>query len=239
MVVTGAWQGTNTEKIYEDLGWESLSKRRWFRRLIQIFKIQNNLTPNYLKGPIPSPRTYTISTHGGNLIHLVNDKTDYYRNSFFPDAISIWNNSDHSLRKTTSLSTFKSNILKILRPTMKSIFNIHDPKGTMILFQLRVGFSPLREHKRRHNFRDTPSDACNCQNDVETTSHFLLHCNLYAGARNSLNNDINSLLESKELVLLDDGQRVKFRLYGHDLNLNENKGVLSVTLKYFHDSKRF
>ena len=82
----------------------------------------------------------------------------------------------------------------------------------MILFQLRVGHSPLREQKRRHNFLDTPSDACSCQNE---------------GARNSLNNDINSLLESKELVLLNDGQRVKFLLYGHDtLTLNENKGVL-------------
>ena len=26
LAVTGAWQGTNTDKIYEELGWESLSK---------------------------------------------------------------------------------------------------------------------------------------------------------------------------------------------------------------------
>ena len=67
LAVTGAWQGTNTDKIYEELGWESLSKRRWFRRLIQIFKIQNNLTPDYLKEQIPSPRTYAISTRSENL----------------------------------------------------------------------------------------------------------------------------------------------------------------------------
>ena len=240
LAVTGAWQGTNTEKIYEELGWESLSKRRWFRRLVQFFKIQNNLTPEYLREPIPSFRAYGISTRSGNMIPLLEAKREYYRNSFFPDAIGIWNNLDPSLRKTKSLSIFKSNILKILRPPKKNIFDIHDPKGTKILFQLRVGLSPLREHKRRHNFLDTPSDACSCQNDAETTAHFLLHCNLYAGARNSLNNHINPILESKELVLHDDGQRVKFLLYGHDtLTFNENKGVLSATLKYFHNSKRF
>ena len=37
------------DKVYEELGWESLSKRRWFRRLVQFFKTQNNLTPGYLK----------------------------------------------------------------------------------------------------------------------------------------------------------------------------------------------
>ena len=54
--VTGTWQGTNTDKFYEELGWESLSKRRCFHRLVQFFKIQNNLTPEYLKCPVPSPR---------------------------------------------------------------------------------------------------------------------------------------------------------------------------------------
>ena len=32
--ITGAWQGTNLDKIYEELGWESLNNRRHYRRLI-------------------------------------------------------------------------------------------------------------------------------------------------------------------------------------------------------------
>ena len=39
LAVTGTWKGTSTNKIYEELGWESLSDRRWFHRLIQFFKI--------------------------------------------------------------------------------------------------------------------------------------------------------------------------------------------------------
>ena len=49
-----------------------------------------------------------------------------------------------------------------------------------------------------------------------------------------------SILASKNVVLIDEGQRVNFLLYGHDtLTFNENKGVLSATLIFIHDSKRF
>ena len=49
LAVSGAWKGTNRYKIYEELGWESLDQRRFFRRLTQFYKIINNLTPEYLR----------------------------------------------------------------------------------------------------------------------------------------------------------------------------------------------
>ena len=57
LAVSGAWKGSSTTKLYEELGWESLSDRRWLRRLCQFYKIQNDLTHSYLKEPIPQPRT--------------------------------------------------------------------------------------------------------------------------------------------------------------------------------------
>ena len=54
LAVSGAWKGTNLDKIYEELGWETLTYRRMYRRLTQFYKIMNNLTPEYLKIPIPS-----------------------------------------------------------------------------------------------------------------------------------------------------------------------------------------
>ena len=107
---------------------------------------------------------------------------------------------------------------------VKKIFAIHDPKGIKILFQLRVGLSPLREYKRRHNFLDTPFDTYSCHNNAETTAHFLLHCNIYAAARNNLNNIINPTLDLKKVVLFEEGQRINFLLYGYDtLSFNEDK----------------
>ena len=52
LAVTGAWKGSNTDKMYEELGWESLHHRRQFRRLSMYYKIVNNHTPDYLKPPL-------------------------------------------------------------------------------------------------------------------------------------------------------------------------------------------
>ena len=40
LAITGAWQGSNRAKLYEELGWETLSDRRWCRRILQIYKIK-------------------------------------------------------------------------------------------------------------------------------------------------------------------------------------------------------
>ena len=36
LVVSGCWQGTSQVNIYNELGWESLSDRRWYRRYSSI-----------------------------------------------------------------------------------------------------------------------------------------------------------------------------------------------------------
>ena len=43
--VTGSWQGTSRVRIYEKLGWESLSDRRISRRVLQIHKIIDEKNP--------------------------------------------------------------------------------------------------------------------------------------------------------------------------------------------------
>ena len=45
LAVTGTWQGFNRAKLYEELRWETLSDRRWCRRILRICKIKNNMTP--------------------------------------------------------------------------------------------------------------------------------------------------------------------------------------------------
>ena len=66
------------------------------------------------------------------------------------------------------------------RPKPKCIYGIHDPIGLHYLFQLRTGLSPLKSHKRHHNFLDTPNDTCNCRQAAEDTNHFLFDCLLFA-----------------------------------------------------------
>ena len=53
LAVTGTWRGTSRENLYTDLGWESLSSRRWSRRLTLFYKFVNNLSPEYTVDPTP------------------------------------------------------------------------------------------------------------------------------------------------------------------------------------------
>ena len=103
LAVSGAWKGTNRDKIYEELGWESLHNRREFRRTAQFYKIMNNLTPLYLKEAVPEPRRLLFGSRSTNVLPLIPCKTDRYRNSFYPDAVTTWNKIGVELRSIQSV----------------------------------------------------------------------------------------------------------------------------------------
>ena len=137
-----------------ELGWESLHNRREFRRLAQFYKIMNDLTPSYLKEPVPEPRRLLFGSRSTNVLPLIPCKTDRYSNSFYPDAVKRWNEIDVELRSTQSLKLFKSALLKIIRPKKKTIFDVHNPDGIKRIYQLRVGLSPLKAHMYAHHFKE-------------------------------------------------------------------------------------
>ena len=88
LVITGTIQGTSRKKIYQELGLESLTSRRWYKRLSCLFKIMNEKAPDYLKNVIPkcqqsirTRKTYIPSFHC---------RTDCFKNSFSPSILSDW-----------------------------------------------------------------------------------------------------------------------------------------------------
>ena len=53
LAINAAIRGTSTEKLYQELGLESLKSRRWFRKLCHFYKIFNKKSPSYLFKLIP------------------------------------------------------------------------------------------------------------------------------------------------------------------------------------------
>ena len=53
LAITGAIRGTSKERIYQELGLESLRNRRWFHKLCFIFKVINDRSPFYLFDMLP------------------------------------------------------------------------------------------------------------------------------------------------------------------------------------------
>ena len=240
LAVSGAWKGSNQEKIYEALGWESLDQRRMFRRLTQFFKIMTGLTPEYLRNPIPSLHGHLFGDRYTNVLNTLFCRTDRFQNSFFPDSITMWNDLGPELRGAESLSVFKRNILKIYRPVKKSLFNIHDPIGTKWIFQLRVGLSPLKSHKKSHNFQDTSDDTCICALNAETSDHYLLHCPNFVVQRRILFQTLNPILLTKNLRFLDDRNLIHLLLYGHEkFDHQTNQIILKATIYFIQKSSRF
>ena len=159
LAITGAIRGTSREKIYQELGLESLQQRRWYRKLCLFFKIYKNQCPKYLSDIIPQSNCQYRTRNAHNIPHI-NVKHQFFKNSYFPSTIIKWNKLDSNIRISETLNIFKSKILKFIRPIANSTFGCHNPVGVKVLTRLRLGLSHLREHKFKHDFQDTLNPLC-------------------------------------------------------------------------------
>ena len=98
-------------KLYEELGWESLSDRRWCRRILQVHKIVNNKAPAYLKNKLPYLRRALYRLNNNNTFHEIRCKSSRYMNSFFPDGINSWNIVIAHFPNIPSITILKGHII--------------------------------------------------------------------------------------------------------------------------------
>ena len=98
--------------------------------------------------------------------------------------------------------------------------------------------SPLLSHKKRHNFIDTPSDICHCNQGIEDTSHFLFSCPSYVNERATLMSNVNEILRKMNLNHLQN--QLQLYLYGHpSIIYSENRKILMSTIQYIKETRRF
>ena len=180
-------RGTSSERLYQELGLESLRSRRWLRKRCLFYKMYENKSPSYLYDLIPD-RVKFYSTRSSQIDNISNIKTrsSFLTNSFSLSTITEWNKLDCDIRNSDSLNIFKLWLLNFVRPVVNSIFNINNRYGLKLLTRLRLSLSHLCYHKFRYNFRDCINPICDCGLETETTTHFLLHCPLFQSAKQSL-----------------------------------------------------
>ena len=100
LVITSAVPGTSREKIYQELGLESLRVTRWYDRLICMFKIVKEEAPNYLMNLIPKFQQTTRTRI--NRMPTFYCRTDCFKNSFFPSTLNDWYKLDEIIRNSES-----------------------------------------------------------------------------------------------------------------------------------------
>ena len=123
LAITGAWQGSNRSKLYDELGWESLSDRRWRRRVLQIHNIVTS-APCYLGNKLPRFRRPLYSQNNANIFHGIRCKTDRYMNSFFPNGTNSWNNVISHFKNIPSVDVLK-NTFFLLFAQKKKVFSVY------------------------------------------------------------------------------------------------------------------
>ena len=165
---------------------------RWCRKLCLFYKIFKANKPVYLFNLIQS-RSSSYNTWNTDKIAPFHTKHDFFKNSYFPSTVIKWNKLDPNLPSVSTLSVFKNNLLKFVRPSRNSVFNCHNCKGIKYLTRLRLGLSHLREHKFKHSFQDTLNPFCSCGLDVETNTHFFLYCPLFTNQRRTLLSTVNDI----------------------------------------------
>ena len=125
LAVTGAWRGTSRVKIYEELGWETLSHRRWVHRLGLFYKFIHNLSPKYTREPI-SFRNVAYTFRDSTPLVNIFCNTKHFGNSFYPACIKDWNKLEDHIREELTLPQFKKHLVQLVRPPAKSVFGVFE-----------------------------------------------------------------------------------------------------------------
>ena len=236
LAVTSAWRGTNRQSLYEELGWESLYQRRWYRRLCYIFKLKNSHNPEYLYAEMPPERQVMYNLRSARLYEQSMGRTVRFSNTYFQNTLSEWNSLTLDIRNSTSIAKFKRKLLGIIRPAQKPIHNINDIARIRLLTKFRLNFSALNEHKFRHNF-ECLDPICGCGTSKEDNEHFLLHCPLFELQRADLLGQLGDL-PGIDIVSLDSKTICELLLLGSpSLNVTVNRIILEATISFIKSTQ--
>ena len=237
-IVTGAWKGTSMKKLYDNLGWESLSDRRIMRKLYIFFETLDNKFPRYLYNTLKE-KEYTPNSR------LFNKKllktipcSKPYKLSFFPSTILDWNKLEAGIKEAKTKHIFKNKLLNKIRPKRSPYFGLQNNDKVRYITMLRLGLSPLRAHKFKYGFQDTSDPFCLVCESTEDTEHYLLHCKSYSLSRTSLMYRVSEIIQT-DISTLPKRTMVSILLFGMEgMTLEENCCILNYVVDFIEKNKR-
>ena len=233
-IITGLRVNSSRSKLYSELGWEPLYKRREKQKLILLYKIINGLTPNYMYDMI---QPYTENIHDYNLRQQISGdnfrlpfcNTVSYSKSFIPCTLRLWNCLPASTKSSPSLNMFKTRLNSGTKASPK-YFHIGDRKENIIHCQMRNDASNLNLHLQQHHLSDRPS-CPHCNDPCESPSHYFMHCPIYNIHRQQLVDSFNKLNIEFTIQTI---------LYGSETSeYNQNVKLFRAVHSFIKRSKRF
>ena len=82
LAITGCFRGTSRDKLYSELGLENLAERRFYRKLVTFYKIDNKRAPQYLIDYLPPQGLPSTNLRKRPAIYPLDARTERYGNFF-------------------------------------------------------------------------------------------------------------------------------------------------------------
>ena len=227
-IVTGATKLTSLQSLYIETGWESLASRRQKSKLVLFYKMQNEMTPEYLSSLAPptvgSTTRYRLRNESD--LQTIPAKSQQYYHSFLPSVTRAWNRLPEETKTSPSITAFKHKLNKDIKKPPQYYY-CGERLGQVHHTRLRLNCSSLQQNLFSKNIINDP--YCEC-GEIEDTEHYLLNCNLYQNLREVLLNTVTTYCQPTLNVLL----------YGNaNLSDSENKTIFSAVQKFILKTKRF
>ena len=232
-LVTGATAKSNIKKLYTETTWHEISKRIDDSSLIMLYKIKNNLAPQYLVNLYPGvikdtkPRTLrnqeNIASLPGKYLRL-----EIFRNSFIPRTIKLWNSLPKEKQNIPSLDLFKNSIrqkekeINVLYYYGKRWPSVHHAR-------LRLGCSKLN-YDLCKNLHVIENQDCSCGSKKEDAFHYFMTCPNYMNIRIDLFSAISIYSHVTLPIILNGNPK---------LELSKNKFIFDAVHTFLNKSKRF
>ena len=150
-----------------------------------------------------------------------------------PFAISCWNKFDEKTRTITNYELSKDTLIRNINDD--PLFYIGPRQEQIIMAKLRMQCSNLNGHL--YSMKIIDSLACSCRFVNENKFHYILVCPLCSRPKVTLQNAVGNMHMAPFILrtLLYEKLMVKTYI----LDLGENKRIITGTLRFIKDSKRF
>ena len=149
-----------------------------------------------------------------------------------------WNQLDETIKNSSTISVFKRELVRLVRPSKKSYFGIDDIEGIQLLTRLRVQFNDLRKQRFRHNFQCS-SPMCLCQTGTENNEHFFMHCLRHSNHRRDLLGHISNVLDIN-IGNLSSTDLCNLLLSGNPhVSFDTNRHIIELTITFIKSTPCF
>lgn len=176
-VVTGAYHQTSKQKLYQELGWETIQERCEYLGLTMFHKIHLRETRPLVRECMPAPNIntrYACRNSGEYLpFPYINRQ---FGQSFFPYFSKKWSKLPRKIR-ILPMKDFKENLKVNIKPAKYKHFSVGSKEGNQLLTKIRVGRSLLNSHLFEIGKSNNPN--CLCCDTPETVKHYMFECSRY------------------------------------------------------------